>query len=292
LSGTDDRLKPKTLEQAYALIERRYREEDLRPGTVRLIGLKQAWNAVVATEGQCGVAMGFTGQHAVYGEDAARVPIEAARACVGRSLLDVARELAGSPGIPDRSLALAAMNALSQPFITEERLKAEGYTVGIELEDIIRKDDVVALVGYGGMVKRLVGMCRELHVTDIRPREALQTIVVGREITYEPHDIFVHGAGENEHVLAEADVALITASTLVNETLREVVGYCGNCRAVGLYGPSGMLLPDALFREGIDFVQSISIPNTQRFERDVIENPDMESALKNNQRRYTVCRPR
>ena len=127
------------------------------------------------------------------------------------------------------------------------------------LDRIIGKDDVVAVVGYGGMVPRMAGRCRELHVTDIRPRESFQTTVVGQTISYEPHDIYVHGADENERVLSRADVVLITASTLVNETFGEVVGYCRNCRAVGLYGPSGMLLPETLFREGIDFVQSVRI---------------------------------
>jgi uncharacterized protein (DUF4213/DUF364 family) len=281
-----------TLQTACSLLGRRYREEGLQPGTVRLIGLKQAWNAIVGTGGQCGLAMNFTGTHAVYGDDAARLPIEEVQSWVGQSLMDMALKYAGAPDFPRRSLALAAMNALSQPFIEEKRLLAEGYLVDFELDRIISKDDIVAVVGYGGMVPRIAGRCKELHVTDIRPREKFQTTVVGQTISYEPHDIYVHGADENERVLSRADVVLITASTLVNETFSEVVGYCRNCRVAGLYGPSGMLLPEALFREGIDFVQSIRISDPVRFERDVINDPEMEKALKDNQCRYTAYKPR
>lgn len=281
-----------TLQTACSILEHRYHEERLQPGTVRLIGLKQAWNAIVGTAGQCGIAMNFTGKHAVYGEEAAHLPVEEVQSWVGKSLMDMARKYAGSPDFPRRSLALASMNALSQPFVNEKRLLGEGYRVDFELDRMIGKDDIVVVVGYGGMVPRMAGRCKELHVTDIRPRETFQTTVVGKTISYEPHDICVHGADENERVMAKADVVLITASTLVNDTFREVVSYCKNCRVVGLYGPSGMLLPEALFGEGIDFVQSIRISNPAQFELDVVKDPDMEKALKDNQSRYTAFRPR
>jgi uncharacterized protein (DUF4213/DUF364 family) len=280
------------LEKACSLLERRYRQEGLRPGKIRLIGLKQAWNAVVGTGGRCGMAINFTGRHAVYGEDAARIPIDEVRSCIGRSPMDVAREYASSSNIQQRSLALAAMNALSRPFIKEKQLLADGYRTDIELDDIIGKDDVVAVIGYGGMVTRLIGKCRELHVSDMRPRESFQTIVVGSTVEYGPRGVYVHGADENEQMLAKADVALITASTLVNDTFREVVGYCESSRCIGVYGPSGMLLPEALFNEGIDFVQSIRISDPRRFEQDMIDDLDMEAALKSFQGRYTAYKPR
>ena len=150
--------------------------------------------------------------------------------------------------------------------------------MNFELDRIIGKDDVVAVeerrhgAADGGPLPGT-------PCDRFRPRESFQTTIVGQTISYEPHDIYVHGADENERVLSRADVVLITASTLVNETFGEVVGYCRNCRAVGLYGPSGMLLPETLFREGIDFVQSVRISDPGQFERDVINDPEMEKAL-------------
>jgi uncharacterized protein (DUF4213/DUF364 family) len=280
------------LVDARALLEKRYRENGLEPGVVRLIGLRQAWNTISGTGSQCGVAINFTGHHAVYGDEATRISIDEVRSCVGRSLMDVAREYAPAQGIQRRSLALAAMNALSQPFTKEDSLLAAGYRTGLDMDSLLRKDDVVAVIGYGGMVPRLAGKCRELHVSDMRPLETFRTTVVGSAVEHGPRGIRVHGADENEQMLAGADVAFITASTLVNDTFREVVGYCGGCRAIGVYGPSGMLLPEALFREGVDFIQSIRISDQQRFELDMLDAPDMEAALKNNQSQYTALSPR
>jgi len=187
-----------------------------------------------------------------------------------------------------RSIALTSLNALSQPFVTDEVLQNKGYSVGLEVKDLVRTDDNLVIVGYGGLVKSYAGRCRELHVTDQRPVETFRTTIVGENVTYGPAGITVHPAEENREVLIDADVAIITGSTLVNGTFEEVVGYAKHARIRALYGSSAQLIPDVLFENGINIVMSVAISDPARFAADVMNAPDMETALRKHQRKYNV----
>ena len=103
-----------------------------------------------------------------------------------------------------------------------------------------------------------------------------------------PAGITVHPAEENKEVLQDADVAIITGSTLVNGTFEEVVGYAKHARIRALYGSSAQLIPDVLFENGINIAMSIAISDPARFEYDVSNAPDMETALRKHQRKYNV----
>jgi len=48
------------------------------------------------------------------------------------------------------------------------------------MEDLIRSTDIVTVVGYGGLVRSLVGICKEIHITEMRPSETFITTVIGR----------------------------------------------------------------------------------------------------------------
>ena len=80
-----------------------------------------------------------------------------------------------------------------------------------------------------------------------------------------PAGITVHPAEENREVLKDADVAIITASTLVNGTFEEVAGYAKHARIRALYGSSAQLIPDVLFENGINIVMSVAISDPARF---------------------------
>jgi uncharacterized protein (DUF4213/DUF364 family) len=54
-------------------------------------------------------------------------------------------------------------------------------------------------------------------------------------------------AGEAEQHLPRSQVAIITATSLINGTLEHLLELCSNCREVALLGPSTPLLPEAFF---------------------------------------------
>ena len=83
------------------------------------------------------------------------------KSCTDASLLNVAADNLHDKRLSRRSIALAALNALSQPLVTNEVLQAKGYEVGLEVKDLVRSDDYMVIVGYGGLVKSYAVRCKE-----------------------------------------------------------------------------------------------------------------------------------
>jgi len=279
------------LEETFLRIQSFYKGEGIEPGALVKIGLKPGWTAVVGTKGECGTAFRFSGPHKVY--EGHLVDLEVLRRFVGRNLMDVVGENIGSTLIPLRSIAVAAMSALSQPFLAVDSLVKRGLQIWDDqslLESVITPKDVVTLIGYGGMVQNLLGRCKELHVADMRPRESLLTIMIGEEIEYEPKRLTLHGPEEDKALLGRSDVVIITASSLVNKTFDDLLLYASHARAVGLYGPSASVIPDVLFERGIDFIMSHYVINPQKFIDSIVNDMNMESALRKFQR-YQVMLP-
>ncbi|MCG6536019.1 MAG: DUF364 domain-containing protein [Syntrophales bacterium LBB04] len=277
----------KTLKKLVSL----YESHGLVPGAISKIGLKPQWSVVIGTHGQCGIAINFTGIHHV--QEMRKPDLGLIKALVGRKLFEAAEEEVGSEHIYIKSIGVAALSALSQPLLTSDSLAARGFKMWSSphfLERVVKPTDVVTLVGFGGMVQRLAGTCRELHVTDMRPRESFLTTIVGPEIEYGPRSVFIHAAEENESLLGRSDVVLITASALINGTFADLLHYAGGARALGVYGPSASFIPDVLFDKGIHFVMSHHVQDPARFEYDMENATDMESALRGYQRHQTILR--
>ena len=53
-------------------------------------------------------------------------------------------------------------------------------------------------------------------------------------------------------------------------------------------GRAPSLIPDVLFENGINIVMSVAISDPARFASDVMNAPDMETALRKHQRKYNV----
>jgi uncharacterized protein (DUF4213/DUF364 family) len=267
-----------------------YESHGIAPGLISKIGLKPQWTVIIGTHGQCGIAINFTGIHHI--QEMSKPDLGLIKTLVGRNLLEVAEEEVGSELLYRRSIGIAALNALSQPLITSDSLAERGFKIWPDapdfLERVVKPTDVVTLVGFGGMVQRLVGICKELHVTDMRPRESFLTTIVGREIECGPRSVFTHPAEENEALLKRSDVVLITGSALVNSTFADLLRYAGDARALGVYGPSASFIPDVLFDKGIQFVMSHRVQDPARFEYDMENAMDMEPALRSNQKYQTI----
>jgi uncharacterized protein (DUF4213/DUF364 family) len=282
-------IKTAILEETFAQLRSFYEREGIEPGTLFKIGLKPGWTVVIGRKGECGTAFRFSGPHNVYERN--RVDLEVLKRFVGRNLMDVVSENLGSALIPVRSVAVAAMSALSQPFISADSLAKRGLRIWDDqslLESVVTPHDIVTLVGYGGMTQNLLGKCKELHVADMRPRESLLSTMIGDEIEYEPKQLILHGPEEDEAILGRSDVVIITASSLVNGTFDDLIRYASHARVVGLYGPSASIIPDVLFEHGVDFIMSHHVINPQKFIDSVLNDMNMESALRNFQRYQTM----
>jgi uncharacterized protein (DUF4213/DUF364 family) len=91
-----------------------------------------------------------------------------------------------------------------------------------------------------------------------------------------------------DHRRHRSDVVIITASSLVNGTIDDLLRYAAGARGVGFYGPSASIIPDALFEQGADFILSHRVHDPERFVEALMSDIDIESALRKYQRQQTM----
>jgi uncharacterized protein (DUF4213/DUF364 family) len=275
-----------TLAKLHAL----YAARRLKPGRLERIAVKPQWTVVLGNNGDHGIAMNFTGKHAIYGRQS--IPAKALNAYLGRSLFDCAAEGISSRNLSVRAMGFAALGALSRRFLSPEALAERGLTSqpGFSpLTDWVNQTDRVAVVGYGGLVRNLLGRVSRIDITEIRPAATFRTVVLGADGRDTPLT-HVHPESANRSLLGRADVVAITGSALVNGTFPELLGFCPRARVRGAYGPSISFIPDALFESGLDFVVNFYVSDPAAFAFDAVHDADMEAALKAHQRQQFISR--
>ena len=295
----EKKLRPQKtiLELTLEKLQKLYDESEVRPGRLVRLGIKPWWNTVLGSNDECGVAANFTGIHAGRTENQKYLGL------IGKPLFEIADWGIHATDLMERSVGIAALSALSQPYLGSSSVRdrgflAQGWMSGDKLlhnyptvSRLVNRKDIVAVVGYGNEVRHFRGRCRELHVTDIRPRETFETVIIDTTVTHGPRDIHVHSVIENEQVLKIADVVIITASILVNNTFEDLLNFTGNARLVGLYGPGASLIPDEFFDRDIDFITSFHMTDPVRFADDMINDHDMEFSIRTTQKQYMFMRP-
>jgi uncharacterized protein len=186
-----------------------------------------------------------------------------------------------------RSIAVASMSALSQPFLTAESLVERGFQVEDDrdyLYGILKPDDVVTLIGYGGMTQNILGRCKELHIADMRPVESLPPILMKENVKDNHEPVFIHGADEDEALLNRSDVVvIITASTLVNGSFDDLIRYAALARIKCLYGASASIIPDVLIKHGVSFIMSHHVTKPDKFIESMDSDANMEQSIRDYQ---------
>ena len=145
--------------------------------------------------------------------------------------------------LPERALAIGAWNALSQHLIRRAGYVCppRGSAQGFEL----RAGERIGMVGYFcPVIDRLVERGVEVLVIEQQPERV-------------PRRAQVELSQELE-ALAECRLIYCTASTLINDSLQQVLDSCVNAEAVDLIGPTGSGLPDVLFEHGVHAVGGVS----------------------------------
>jgi len=280
------------LKETLARLRDLYAKSGLKPGALLKAAVKQGWNVVIGSDGQCGMAMNFTGCADAFGEP--QLDLAALQASIGKSLFDVASDRMDSKSWQERSIGVAAISALSQPFLTPISIRERGFEISPEDTDFascLQPDDIAVIVGYGGAVQRSLGKCKELHVLDMRPKELfLGTLITERGIESTPSEVTVHPAQDNQNVLGRATIITITGSALVNGTLEELLHYAKNARLISVYGASAGFIPDVLFERGVHMVHSSRITDPEAFDYSVIYDMNMESVMQRTQQFQTVLK--
>lgn len=149
-----------------------------------------------------------------------------------------------------RALAVGGYNALSASLI-----RASGYTPPNRAPksglDDTPPGSRVGMVGYFcPLVDKLIEQGCEVLILEQCPERVAPRVDVS--VTREPHD------------LQDCQWVLCTASTLINDTLEELLATVSVDTRFELIGPSGSGLPDPLFTRGVASVGGISFADNRR----------------------------
>ncbi len=149
--------------------------------------------------------------------------------------------------LPQRALALGAWNALSQHllrragFVFPPRGSASGFEP--------RPGERIGMVGYFcPVIDRLVEQGNEVLVIEQQPGRVPER--AGVELS------------EDLAALKSCRLVFCTASTLINDSLEQVLDNCASAEAVDLIGPSGSGLPDILLARGIHAVGGVTFADS------------------------------
>lgn len=152
-----------------------------------------------------------------------------------------------------KTAGLAVLNALSQDFLNKNpdayRLDAES-----DLFDLMRLDrsSCVGVVGFfRPMMDKLV-------------QKAGKVVVIERsgELLKESYPFTMT---DDPAALRQCDKVLITATTVLNDSLPEVMPHCADAAFVAMMGPTAGFLPDTIFALGVDAVGFTRVKNLDLF---------------------------
>ena len=172
-----------------------------------------------------------------------------------KALLD----LFSSSDIADRALALGAFNAMSAHL-----MHRAGFSPAEALTSTGRDDsepgELIGMVGYFcPLVDRLLSRGCKVMIIEKRP-ERVQ-VQPGVEVSTDPE------------ALAPCRTVLCTASTLINDTLDEILAAASQASDFNLIGPSSSGLPDVAFAHGVTSTGGVAFEDTSALKQ-ALENND------------------
>ena len=174
----------------------------------------------------------------------------------GRRAFDVAREAFSDHGIR-RAVGIATVNALADRCWQRRPHPEVELHPGVDAFDAtdIRPADQVVVVGA------FVPFLKELK------RRGQPFLVLEQDpATLKAEELpFFRPAEQAPEILPDADVALITGATLVNNTLEELLALTRPDARVTVVGPTVGMLPDAFLARGTDVLGCVRITEPDEF---------------------------
>ncbi len=174
----------------------------------------------------------------------------------GRPARDLAEEALSPHGIR-MAAGIAAMNALADLCWKRRPYPETELRLGVDAFDAaeIRPGERVVVVGaFVPFLKELKRRGQPYLVLEQDPR------------TLKAEEMpFFRPAEKADEVVPEADVLLVTGTTLINDTLDHLLGLAKPLCRVAMVGPTVGLLPDAFLRRGAGILGSVLIRKPDEF---------------------------
>ncbi|WP_050988037.1 Rossmann-like domain-containing protein [Thiothrix nivea] len=155
-----------------------------------------------------------------------------------------------APDLASRALGLGAFNALSQYV-----LRLAGFPLAPHRNH--DRDNLPVPVGKVGMVGYFCPVIDRLTDQGI-------AVLVLEKVPERVPDRPLVSVTTNPRDLAGCDEVMCTASTLINDTLDDILAAYGQVPDFSLIGPSAGGLPDAVFARGVEEVGATVYPDREK----------------------------
>lgn len=169
---------------------------------------------------------------------------------INKNPIDLAQKF-GSSNNFEKTLGLGAINAISQYIFRHSNFPFDITTDSLGLLNI-KQGDSPGMVGFfQPLISHLKKM--GINVIIIEKKEHLVKKTESWEVTLDPSR------------LTECNKILITSTTVLNESIDEILKFCSHAEKISMIGPTAGFLPDPLFKRGLNIVGGSIISNSNLF---------------------------
>lgn len=164
--------------------------------------------------------------------------------------IDLAQKFESSNNF-EKTLGLGAINAISQYIFRHSKFPFDITTDSLGLLNIKQGDNP----GMVGFFQPLISHLKKMgiKVIIIEKKEHLVKKTENWEVTLDPSR------------LTECNKILITSTTVLNESIDEILKFCSQAEKISMIGPTAGFLPDPLFKRGLNIVGGSFISNSNLF---------------------------
>ncbi|MFX1397581.1 MAG: Rossmann-like domain-containing protein [Promethearchaeota archaeon] len=171
-----------------------------------------------------------------------------------------------SEDMAEKALGLGAINAISQYIFKKSKFKLDYTSDSVGLLNLNSRD-VVGMVGFfPPLVTEIVQMGLRLIV--VEKKKEFVSKSARWEVTLNPE------------LLSKCTKVLITSTTIINDTIDDIMENCFQAEHISVIGPTGGFFPDPLFKRGVDVVGGTQVVDHFRFKELMRQNRRWGSSTK------------
>jgi len=175
-----------------------------------------------------------------------------------------------SKNLVEKSIAMGCINAISQFYFKKIKYQFNYTTNSLGLLNI-EESDTIGMVGFfPPLVKLIENKGNKLII--IEKKEEFIKSYKNWEVTLNPKQ------------LESCNKVLITSTTILNESIDEILNYCLSAQKISIIGPTAGFLPDPLFKRNIDVIGGTQVHNVDLFTKAIKNNLRWGSTVK----KYTI----
>ena len=147
-----------------------------------------------------------------------------------------------------KTLQIAVLNAISSSIISEKRYRIIENKDPIDLIDLGQNKKITLVGAFQSYIRKIAGTNNQLYVLEMDKNS----------LAGDDEKFFVP-SNDYHKLIPISDIVIITGLTLVNDTIDGLLSVIPSNVQLIVTGPSSSLVPDVLFRHGVNIVGATKI---------------------------------